>query len=303
MNRPDETAPDPAEAAADPADTLSPFRQAQVVLNHLSPRQVTAYCRSSGLPESTSRERAAVHWAEHRVRALQEAALVREQVEARSRTTKGHRPGDVSALPDEADRELAETTAVRDQAARQWSWVRTQLLRIGFVTGLLFLVFGIVGIFVAPLLVVAGVCMVVSFLSLFVLSSAAEAAGYRRARAALLDWAVARPGQLERGLPGLGVRVESRVADALGGCLAMAATGIAMFCAPMVVVLLLVALLDQRATTWQITGITAGVGLMAFLSMRVINARSFWIGWSTRRVDESLAWVYAAAVPDRPTHP
>lgn len=296
MNSHDDTAPELA-------DTLSPFRQARVVLDHLSRSQVAAYCRSSGLPESASRERAAVHWAEHRVRALQEAAVVRERVERGGLSTEDSREGVAGTLPEEAARELAEATVVRDRAARAWSWVTMALVRTGVVTGVGFLVLGLVGVFLAPLLGVAGVCMVVSFLCLFVLSSAAEAAGYRRARAALLDWAVARPGQLERGLPALGVRVESRAAELFGSCLTMAAAAIALFCAPMVVVLFLVALLDQRATTWQITGILAAVGLLALLAPRVIAARTFWIGRSTRRVDESLAWVYAAAVGDRATLP
>lgn len=291
------------QTEASPADTLSPFRQAQVVLDHLSPGQVAAYRRSSGLRESTSLEQAAVHFAEHRVTALQEAALSRERLERG--TLKKQASHDsasqaaAAALPQPATRELTEATAVRDQSARTWTLVTKALLRTGFVTGVAFLALGALGVLLTPLLGVAGVCLAVSFLCLFVLSSAAEAAGYRRSRAALLDWAVERPGQLERGLPSLGVRAESRAAELLGGCLTIAAGGIAMFCAPMVVVLFLVALLDQRATTWQITGITAAIGLLAFLAPRVIDARTFWIGQSTRVVDESLAWVHAAAVAEQ----
>lgn len=291
------------QTGSDPADTLSPFRQAQVVLDHLSPGQVAAYCRSSGLRESTSREYAALHFAEHRVTALQEAALTRERLEQDTRKQQASRDSaswaTAAELPERATQELAEATAVRDQGARTWALVTKALLRTGFATGVAFLALGLLGMLLPPLLGVAGVCLAVSFLCLFVLSSATEAAGYRRSREALLDWAVERPGQLERGLPSLGVRAESRAAELLGGCLTIAAGAIAMFCAPMVVVLFLVALLDQRATTWQITGTTAAIGLLAFLAPRVIEARTFWIGRSTRTVDESLAWVHAAGIAEQ----
>lgn len=294
--------PDPLDGLA---DTLSPHAQALLVLSSLSQHQRAAYRRSSGLPEESSDDELALHFSEHRLAALQESAAFRERVErwessTRKQRARGQRTRPAPSVPAAAAEELGGARVVRQRAARHWAALGRWCVRIGFVTGWAFLVLGVLGWIssLGLLLGLAAVCLAVSFLSLFVVSTAAEAAGYRRARAALVDWAVQRPGQLERGLPSLGTRAESRSAGMLEGCLGIVALAVAIFCVPMTVLMFVIALLDQQASTWQITGILAGAALLGILGPRVMSVRTWLIGRRVRRTDEALAWVYAAGAAE-----
>lgn len=313
----DET-PEPAETAGwapKPADTITPHQQSMLVMQHLSDEQVRAHLHSSGLPADASRERAGLHFAEHRVTALQEAAAFRERARERA-GTRGHRARSARgrrdtqgpyaeaplALPAPARAELASAEEVGRAAGRTWRRLCGWSAVLGFVIGWGFLITGVVAFVpgLQPLFLVSAICLVLASVLMFVLSPACYARSQRASRAALLDWAVHRPGQLERGLPGLHTRIDEQATAGGSFCLGLLVRGVGGFCAVMSLVMVPIALLDQRATTWQITGILVGVGGVCLLSPRLVARWSRWVRLRNDAVDEALSWVYAAATPTGP---
>lgn len=272
-----------------PADTTTPHRQSVLVLEHLSDSQVEAYLRSSGLPADTSWAEAALHFAARRVTALQEAAAIREQ-------TADAAPN----LPAAAEDEL-ESAQVVGRAAGQISQTLSTWCGIaGFVIGWGFLVTGAVGMVpgLHVLLAASALCLVLSALLMFVVAPALYAQGQKASRAALFEWAVHRPGQLERGLPGLHKRVDQTATMGGSFCLGLISMGVGGFCALMGLFMIPIALLDQQATTWQITGILLAVGAVLLLSPRLVSAWSRWTMLRNDELDEAVSWVYSSAVPD-----
>ncbi|WP_109474015.1 hypothetical protein [Ornithinimicrobium cavernae] len=292
-----------------PADTLTPHQQSLLVMGHLSEEQVSAYLRSSGLPADASRERAALHFAEHRVTALQEAAAFRERWQEWRQETQNPRVRGRSydvgppQLPGPAREELESGRAVGRAAGRGWQRLSTWSAVAGFVIGWGFLVCGVLGMVpgLQLLLVVSAVCLVASLLLLAVVAPALAARGERRARAALFGWAVHRPGQLERGLPGLRTRIDEQATVGSSFCLGLVSLAAGGFCAVMGLLLLVIALFDRQATTWQITGILLGLAAVLLLSPRLVTLWNRWVMHRNDAIDEAVSWVYAPATrPRRP---
>ncbi|WP_114907052.1 hypothetical protein [Ornithinimicrobium murale] len=304
----DETTPRTSGGwAPKPADTLTPHQQSMLVLGRLSGAQVRAYLRSSGLPAGAGRPEAARHLAQHRVTALQEAAAFREQASrrgvhrrrgGRGRRSHGRPYAEVRpALPTAAREELASAQEVSRAAGRGWQRLSRWTGLAGFLVGWGFLVTGVVGIVpgLQFLLGVSAVCLVLASLLMFWASPALYARGQRASRAALLEWAVHRPGQLERGLPGLHKRVDEDATSGGSFCLGLISTGAGGFCAVMGMVMVPISLLDQQATSWQITGVLLGLGAVLLLSPALVGRWSRWVMHRNDAVDEAVSWVYAAA--------
>lgn len=296
-----------------PADTVTPHQQSMLVMQHLSGDQERAYLSSSGLSSDASREQAGLHFAEHRVAALQDAAAFREKVSRRARprgrrSRRGQHDTDTTyavtppELPASARAELASAQEVGRAAGRLWQRLCTWSAVLGFVIGWGFLITGVVGVVpgLSVLFFVSAVCLVLSSVLMFVLAPAFYARGQRASRAALFEWAVHRPGQLERGLPGLHKRIDEDATVGGSFCLGLVSWGIGGFCAAMGLVMVPISLLDQQATSWQITGILLGIGAVLLLSPRLVTRWSRWVSRRNDEIDEAVSWVYAAATPVNP---
>lgn len=308
MTEPNTPGTDPSEWGPKPADTVTPHRQSLLVMEHLSRDQLAAYLRSSGLSAGATREEAALHFAQHRVAALQEAAAFRERTQKWERTrrrqkVRGFRHDVPSpALPPEAAAELDSGQQVGDAAGRAWQRLSTWSGIAGFALGWAFLITGVMGVVpgLQVLLLVSCACLVGSLVLMAVVAPALYARGQRASRTALFEWAVHRPGQLERGLPGLHQRIDE---DATGGsafCLHLLSLGVGGFCGFMGLVMIPVALFDNRATTWQITGILLAIAAVMLLTPRLVILWSRWVRDRNDEVDEAVSWVYAAALPQGP---
>ncbi|WP_256838047.1 hypothetical protein [Ornithinimicrobium faecis] len=300
---PDSTTPAASDGwAPKPADTVTPHEQSLLVMRHLSDEQVRAYLGSSGLPVETSREQAALHFAEHRVTALQEAAAFREkaakQTKRRSRKKQTYAVAPPE-LPAAAQAELTSAKEVGQAAGRLWQRLSTWSAIVGLVIGWGFLISGAVGVIpgLQVLFFVSAVCLALSPLLMFVVAPICYARGQRASRAALFEWAVHRPGQLERGLPGLHKRVDEDATSGSSFCLGLISMAVGGFCAVMGLVMIPISLLDQQATSWQVTGVLLGIGAVFLLSPRLVTRWGQWVRRRNDEIDEAVSWVYAAATP------
>lgn len=289
--------------APKPPDTVTPHQQSLLVMEHLSSGQLMTYRRSSGLPADASRQEAAIHFARHRVTALQEAAAFRERTANWQRTRRKTRPAGrcrpLPALPESAQAELESAQDVGHAAGRIPQTLSTWCGIAGFVIGWGFLLTAVVGMVpgLHLLLMVSAVCLVLSLLLMAVIAPALYAQAQRASREALFEWAVHRPGQLERGLPGLHKRVDEDAT--LGGtfCLGLIIMAIGGFCGLMGLVMVPIALFDQKAVTWQITGILGVISAVMLVSPRVVGRWSQWVRRRNDEIDEAVSWVYSPAEP------